>query len=202
MLWFRSQELSYLTQKSVCRWPFQSRVNVNNFRLPVYFRLYLNLNLRKDQSGDRFNLQSRSILDLAHVVCSNLECCEEQQKYELYVTLCTFQSLRNFFFLLWTKEGGGAGADVKSGFGACEAPLCSTDAEVVLLVECFFLFCNLDDGEGHKYLPTLLNTLPPQMRCLDGRSTTPGLYLSPMGHLCNLLSRPFARCVQHLISGI
>lgn len=56
------------------------------------------------------------------------------------------------------QEEGVAGSDVKSGFGACEAPLCSTDAEVVLLVECFFLFCNVDDSVGHKYLPALLNT--------------------------------------------
>lgn len=105
MLWFRSHELLYLTQKSVCRWPFQSSVHVNNFRLPVYFLLHVNLNLRKDQSGDGLNLQSRSILDLAHVVCSNLECCEKHEKHELYVTLCTFHSLRNFYFLFWTKEG-------------------------------------------------------------------------------------------------
>lgn len=40
------------------------------------------------------------------------------------------------FFLLWTKEGWrGWGGDVKSSFGVCEVPLCSTDAEVVLLLE-------------------------------------------------------------------
>lgn len=83
-------------------------------------------------------------------------------------------------------------------FGVCEAPLCSTDAELVLLLECFFI---LQPGWRWRSVPSHSSqhvATADEVDRVQMAEAPTGLYLSQIAHLCNLFYRSLALL---LISG-